>query len=123
MLFPIGKLLVADGLPDTDPQKATLLRYIADYAAYTAAATSPAPSAATPGTPCRWPSRPCKWSGPTPPAIRDYLEGIQNFAGISGIFNLSAQDHNGIGKESLVMVQIVDGGWAYVAPETYADTP
>lgn len=47
--------------------------------------------------------------GPDPAAIRDHLEGIQNFAGISGVFNLSAEDHNGIGKESLVLVQIKDG--------------
>jgi branched-chain amino acid transport system substrate-binding protein len=58
--------------------------------------------------------------GPDPAAIRDYLEGIQNFAGISGIFNLSADDHNGIGKESLVLVQIQNGSWVFVPPESYA---
>lgn len=49
------------------------------------------------------------------------LEGIQNFARISGIFNLSSEDHNGIGKESLVLLQIKDGGWVYVAAEDYAN--
>ncbi len=61
--------------------------------------------------------------GPDPAAIRDYLEGIQNFAGISGIFNLSSEDHNGIGKESLVLVQIQDGTWVYIPPETYSEVP
>jgi branched-chain amino acid transport system substrate-binding protein len=122
VLFPIGKLLVADGLPDTDPQKATLLNYIADYTDYT--------GGSTPSTfgGHAWDSMQMAFSalqavGPDPAAIRDYLESIQNFAGISGIFNLSAEDHNGIGKESLVLVEIKDGGWVYVSPEEYANAP
>ena len=119
VLFPIGKLLVADGLPDTDPQKATLLNYIADYSEYT--------NGAAPSTfgGHAWDAMQMAFSalqavGPDPAAMRDHIEGIQNFAGISGIFNLSDQDHNGIGKESLVMVQIKDGGWVYVPPDDYA---
>jgi len=122
VLFPIGKLLVAEGLPDTDPQKATLLKYIADYSEFTGG-----------GTPSTfgghaWDAMQMAFSalqavGPDPAAIRDYLEGIQNFAGISGIFNLSATDHNGIGKESLVLVEITGGTWRYVAPEEYANVP
>ncbi len=121
VMFPIGKLLVADGLPDTDPQKATLLQYIADYQAYTGGTPSTFGGHA-------WDSMQMAFSalqavGPDPAAIRDYLEGIQNFAGISGIFNLSDQDHNGIGKESLVLVEIQDGTWVYVAPEMYTEAP
>jgi len=119
VLFPIGKLLVADGLPDTDPQKATLLKYIADYSEYT--------NGAAPSTfgGHAWDSMQMAFSalqavGPDPAAMRDHIEGIQHFAGISGIFNLSDQDHNGIGKESLVLVQIKDGGWVYVSPDAYA---
>ena len=122
VLFPIGKLLVADGLPSTDPQKATLLNYIADFEAYT--------GGATPSTfgGHAWDAMQMAFSalqavGPDPAAIRDYYEGIQNFAGISGIFNLSAADHNGIGKESLVLVQITGGTWEYVPPENYVNAP
>ncbi len=122
VMFPIGKLLVADGLPETDPQKATLLNYVADYTDYT--------GGATPSTfgGHAWDSMQMAFSalqavGPDSAAIRDHLEGIRNFAGISGIFNLSDQDHNGIGKESLVLVKIQDGGWVYVPPEEYASAP
>ncbi|MFQ5399965.1 MAG: ABC transporter substrate-binding protein [Anaerolineae bacterium] len=122
VLFPIGKLLVADGLPDTDPQKATLLQYVADYTEFT--------GGATPSTfgGHAWDSMQMAFSalqavGPDPTAIRDYLEGIHNFAGISGIFNLSDQDHNGIGKESLVLVEIKGGTWVYVPPEMYTEVP
>jgi len=122
VLFPIGKLLVAEGLPEADPQKEVLIQYIADYTEYTGG-----------GTPSTfgghaWDGMQMAFSalqavGPDPAAIRDHLEGIQNFAGISGVFNLSAEDHNGIGKESLVLVQIKDGGWVYVAPEAYNSVP
>ncbi len=122
VLFPIGKLLVADGLPETDPQKATLLQYIADYEEYT--------GGATPSTfgGHAWDAMQMAFSalqavGPDPAAIRDHLESIQNFAGISGIFNISAEDHNGIGKESLVLVQIQGGTWVYVDPEMYTEVP
>ncbi len=121
VMFPIGKLLVADGLPDTDPQKATLLQYISDYTEYTGNTPSTFGGHA-------WDSMQMAFSalqavGPDPAAIRDYLEGIQNFAGISGIFNLSDADHNGIGKESLVLVMIQDGTWVYVSPEMYPEVP
>ncbi len=122
VMFPIGKLLVAEDLPDTDPQKATLLQYIADFQEFTGG-----------GTPSTfgghaWDSMQMAFSalqavGDDPAAIRDYLEGIQNFAGISGVFNLSPQDHNGIGKESLVLVKIQDGTWVYVPPEMYSEVP
>jgi branched-chain amino acid transport system substrate-binding protein len=122
VLFPIGKLVVAESLPDTDPQKATLMQYVADFQEFTGGGTI-----STFGGHA-WDSMQMAFSalqavGPDAAAIRDYLEGIQNFAGISGIFNLSAQDHNGIGKESLVLVEIQDGTWVYVPPEMYTEVP
>ncbi|MCP5094783.1 MAG: ABC transporter substrate-binding protein [Chloroflexi bacterium] len=122
VMFPIGKLLVADGLPDTDPQKVVLLQYMVDYGEFT--------GGATPSTfgGHAWDAMQMTFSalqavGPDAAAIRDYLEGIQNFAGISGIFNLSDADHNGIGKESLVLVEIKDGTWIYVDPDSYTSAP
>ena len=122
VLFPIGKLLVAESLPDSDPQKAVLMQYIADYKAYTnGGAPSTFGGHAWDGMQMAFDA--LKAVGPDPTAIRDYLEGIQNFVGISGIFNVSATNHNGIGKESLVLVEIKDGTWVYVPPESYKDVP
>ena len=122
VLFPIGKLLVAEGLPDSDPQKAVLMQYIADYEAYT--------NGGQPSTfgGHAWDGMQMAFAalqavGPDPAAIRDYIEGIQNFVGISGVFNVSPTNHNGIGKESLVLVEIKDGTWVYVPPESYKDVP
>jgi branched-chain amino acid transport system substrate-binding protein len=122
VLFPIGKLLVVDTLPDTDPQKDMLLSYAADYTEFTSGAT-PSTFGGHAWDSMQMTLMALEAVGPDPAAIRDYLEGIQNFAGISGVFNLSATDHNGIGKESLVLVQIKDGKWEYVAPEEYANVP
>jgi branched-chain amino acid transport system substrate-binding protein len=122
VLFPIGKLLVADGLPAADPQKEVLVQYIADYAEYTGG-NKPSTFGGHAWDSMYMTIMAFQAVGSDRAAIRDYLEGIQNFAGISGVFNLSAEDHNGIGKESLVLVQIKDGTWMYVPPAEYANVP
>jgi branched-chain amino acid transport system substrate-binding protein len=56
--------------------------------------------------------------------MRDYLEtGFSNWPGISGVFNITPEDHNGIGFESLALVVIQDGAFVYVAPEDYTNVP
>ncbi len=44
-------------------------------------------------------------------SIRDQLEKITGFVGTGGIFNFTAEDHNGLNKDGFVLVQIVDGNW------------
>ena len=44
-------------------------------------------------------------------AIRDELEKIKEFVGISGIFNMSVRDHNGLDKRAVTMYEIVNGQW------------
>lgn len=44
--------------------------------------------------------------------IRDFIENTRGFVGQHGIFNFSAQDHNGLSKDDLVMVVVKDGDWA-----------
>jgi branched-chain amino acid transport system substrate-binding protein len=119
VLFPIGKLLVAGELPDGDPQKGVITQYISDYTAFTGG-TAPSTFGGHAWDAMQMTFMALQAVGPDAKAIRDYLEGIQNFAGISGIFNLSPQDHNGIGKESLVLVEINNGQWRYVPPAEYA---
>lgn len=122
VLFPIGKLLVADDLPADDPQKDVLMQYIADFNEYTGGNT-PSTFGGHAWDSMQMAIMALEAVGPDPAAIRDYLEGIQNFAGISGVFNLSDKDHNGIGKETLVLVQIKDGTWEYVPPDKYTEVP
>jgi len=46
-----------------------------------------------------------------PVALRDEIEATQGFVGIGGTFNFSADDHNGLTEDDLVMYRIVDGAW------------
>jgi branched-chain amino acid transport system substrate-binding protein len=122
VLFPIGKLLVADQLPDSDPQKATLVQYQADYNAAYGKSASTFGGHAWDGI--MMVKAALEAVGPDAAAIRDYLESqVTDFVGISGIFNVTPEDHTGIGKESLVLVEIVDGGWVFVDPSDYANVP
>lgn len=118
VLFPIGKLLVAEKLPDTDPQKKVLMQYIDEYGKYTNG-TRPSTFGGHAYDALELAFMTLQKAGPDPAAIRDALESVQNYVGISGVFNLSPEDHNGISKESLVLVQIKDGGWVYVSPDEY----
>ncbi|MFQ5594022.1 MAG: ABC transporter substrate-binding protein [Anaerolineae bacterium] len=123
VLFPIGKLLVAEGLPDGDPQKATLLEYIQEYTDY----TNGQPRSTFGGH--AWDavmmSVHClEKVGPDAAKLRGCFESdLTNFIGISGIFNISDTDHVGISKESLVLVEIQNGEWVYVSPDDYAEAP
>lgn len=122
VLFPIGKLLVADQLADDDPQKATLLQYQADYNAKYGKGPSTFGGHAWDAV--MMVKAALEAVGPDSAAIRDYLESdIKDFVGISGVFNITPEDHTGIAKESLVLVEILDGGWLYIPPSEYANVP
>lgn len=123
VLFPIGKLLVAEQLPDDDPQKETLLQYIENYQEYTGGNT-PSTFGGHAWDSMHMAIEALGAVGPDSAAIRDYLETeIRDWVGISGIFNITPEDHVGIAKESLVLVQIVDGDWVYVDPSEYTEVP
>ncbi|MDD2444123.1 MAG: ABC transporter substrate-binding protein, partial [Desulfotomaculaceae bacterium] len=50
-------------------------------------------------------------AGPDRAAIRDQLEKTKGFTGVSGVFNMSAEDHNGLKEDSMVLVRIENGQW------------
>lgn len=109
ILLPTGKILVAQQLPDKDPQKTVLLNYIEQFEkrfqmpvsgfggyAYDAIRML---AAALPGT------------DGNKEKLRDNLEQLKGLVGISGVFNFSPTDHNGLGPDAFVMVKIEKGGW------------
>ena len=109
VIFPCGKLLVANELPDSDPQKAMLVKYAADYKAKFNEEASTFGGHA-------WDSihlivNAMKKVGDDKIKIRDEIENTKNFVGTGGIFNFSPTDHNGLTKQGVVMVKIVDGKW------------
>jgi branched-chain amino acid transport system substrate-binding protein len=115
--FPAGKLLTAESLPDSDKQKKTLIAYARAFEAKYGArntfgghgwdaiwlAYRAAEAAAARVSPDDLPTFRA--------AIRDELEKIKEFVGISGIFTMSAEDHNGLDKRAVTMYEIVNGQW------------
>ncbi|MGG1559067.1 ABC transporter substrate-binding protein [Geobacillus thermoleovorans] len=105
--FPAGRILVADQLPDSDPQKETLLKYKEQFEkAYGYAPTTFGGHA--------WDAfhllvNAIKEGGADQEKIRSVLENTRKFIGISGVFHMSKDDHTGLDADSLVMVQIQDG--------------
>lgn len=48
-------------------------------------------------------------------SIRDYLENnIHDWIGATGVYNYTAEDHNGLGPDSFVLATVQDGKWTYL---------
>jgi branched-chain amino acid transport system substrate-binding protein len=110
IILPTGKILVAKSLPDNDPQKPVLLKYIIDYEAKYKSAVSGFGGYAWEGLDMIVLA--LQKAGADRAKIRDEIEKVNGYVGISGIFRLSPQDHNGLSKdEAFVMVRIVNGDW------------
>jgi branched-chain amino acid transport system substrate-binding protein len=112
--FPIGKIVVADQLPDNDPQKATLLQYAKDYQA--AYGVAPVTFGGHAWDGIKLVVQAMEKVGADRAAIRDELEKTQGFVGIGGVFDFSPADHNGLDQRALTMVEIVDGQWKMIEP-------
>jgi branched-chain amino acid transport system substrate-binding protein len=120
-LLPSGPVLVAAQLPATHPAKKSALEYVTAYEAkygtgsvstfgahawdagilMKSAVEAALKKGAQPGTPA------------FRAALRDALEGAREVAGAHGIFNMSANDHNGLDQRGRVMVKIQKGAWVY----------
>ncbi len=112
IIFPVGKLLVASGLPDTDPQKKVLLDY-ADQ--YQKAYGKPPTTFGGHAWDAFWlATNALQKVGPDPKGIKTALEGMKEFVGITGVFSFSDKDHNGLDKRAVTMVTVIDLKWAPV---------
>jgi len=115
IVFPCGRLLVADALPAGHPQKTLLLDYKKKYEdrfgeevstfgghaydAYTILAEA------------------VRRAGSVEPAkVRDAIEGLKGFAGTAGIFNFSPTDHNGLDMSSFEMLTVKGGKFVLLKP-------
>lgn len=113
IILPTGKILVAENLPDSDPQKPVLLKYIRDYEARYKSAVSGFGGYAWDGLQIL--SRAFEQAGDDRARIRDEIEKIDGYVGISGIFRFSPEDHNGLNKEeAFVMVRIENAEWQII---------
>lgn len=109
LLAALGRMLVADQLPENDPQKPVVTKFIADYKAKYNQSPSTFAGHAYDGFMIAVEA--LKKAGTDKAALRDALEGISDWPGISGVFTMTPEDHSGLTKDALVMVEIKDGTW------------
>lgn len=110
--LPSGKVLVADLLPNSDPQKKSLMAFVKDYQNHYKAEGDHFGGHA-------WDAvmllkGAIERGATTPAAIRDQLEKTKQFHGIGGTFTYSAQDHAGLGKDAFVLVEVKNKDWVLV---------
>jgi branched-chain amino acid transport system substrate-binding protein len=107
IIFPAGRLLIADTLPADNPQKALLMEYKKNYESkfnepastfgghgYDAITIFAAAVAE---------------AGNDREEVRAAIENLKNFAGTGGVFNFSAEDHNGLDIDAFQMMTVKDG--------------
>ena len=110
VLLALARVNVGPLLSDQDPQKKVIMEYTKAYEERFKEPISSFGGHA-------WDSMQLaiaalKAVGPNPAKIRDFLENTKGFVGQHGIFNFSAQDHNGLSKDDLLMVVVKKGDWA-----------
>ena len=107
--LPAAALIVADQLPDTDPQKKVLLDYkkkfeakygpVSTFGGHAYDALFIVVNAV-------------KRAGVIDRAkIRDEIEKTKGFVGTGGVFNMSPTDHLGLGLDAFKMIEIQNGKW------------
>jgi len=109
IIMPAGKLAIFKQLPDSDPQKAVCQAYDDMYQKkYKAPASSFGGYAYDS---MQMLSKALEKAGADKAKIRDAIEGTKNYVGVSGVFNMSPDDHNGLTPAAFVMVKIEGGAF------------
>lgn len=107
LIFPAGRLLVAERLPDDHPQKKVLVEY---KKAYEAKYNEPVSTFGGHAYDALWlVIKALEKVGPDKAKIRDFIENTKGFVGTGGIFNFSLNDHTGLTKDSVEMLTVRNG--------------
>ncbi len=107
--LPTGKILVSEQLPDSDPQKAVLKKYIEQFESRYQTPVSGFGGYAYDAMMIL--ARALQGTEGNKEILRRNIEGIKGHVGISGVFTFSPEDHNGLGADAFVMVLIQNGKW------------
>jgi branched-chain amino acid transport system substrate-binding protein len=110
VIFPAGRLLVADTLPKKHPQKAVLLDYRKTYEAKYKEDASTFGGHAYDAMKIL--IKAIETAGADPEKVRDSIENMKGFVGTGGVFNFSPTDHNGLDKSAFEMLTVKKGKFA-----------
>jgi branched-chain amino acid transport system substrate-binding protein len=109
--MPATKLMVVDELPDNDPQKPVIQEFVKLYTeTYNYDKEFPINTHSG----YAWDAitivaNAMKKAGTDPQALRAAIEQTKGYVGISGIYNITAEDHNGLAVDSMVVLEVKDG--------------
>ncbi|PLX79754.1 MAG: ABC transporter substrate-binding protein [Desulfuromonas sp.] len=108
--MPATKLMVADELPDSDPQKKVIQEFIKLYKEKGYDKQFPINTHSG----YAWDAimivaDAIKEVGTEPEALRKAIESTKGYVGISGTYNITPEDHNGLSVDSMVIVEVKDG--------------
>ncbi len=112
VMLPAGKLAVFDVLPKSDPQAKLLMDYNSAYKKAYGVEASTFGGYAYDGFLLI--TNAVRVSGATPEKIRNGIEQTRKLVSISGVFNMSPKDHNGLDMSAFEMVKVVRGDWSLV---------
>jgi branched-chain amino acid transport system substrate-binding protein len=110
-IFPCGRLLVADMLPDNHPQKALLTQYKKDYESVYKEDVSTFGGHAYDAILIL--TEAVKKAGTSDrDKVRDTIEKLTGVVGTAGVFNFSATDHNGLTMDAFETLTVKAGKFA-----------
>jgi branched-chain amino acid transport system substrate-binding protein len=112
IILPSGRVIVADQLPKSDPQKKSLMNYVNKYREHYKVEGDHFGGHAYDAVMLL--KKAMEQGGFTSAAIRDQLEKIKKFSGIGGTFSYSPQDHAGLTSDAFVLVRIEKGDWQLI---------
>ena len=118
LVAPLGRLVVADQLPEDDPQRKVITEFIDDYNAEYG--QGPSTFAGHAYDAFQLAIDAVAEVGTDKAKVRDHLEKVDGFVGISGMFTMTPEDHSGLSKDALVLVTVEGEKWKLL-PEQLSD--
>ncbi|MFZ1829487.1 MAG: ABC transporter substrate-binding protein [Candidatus Competibacteraceae bacterium] len=110
--LPASALVVAEQLPESNLQKSTLLAYKQQYESQ----HGPVSTFGGHGYDSLMIAKAAieRAGSVDKVKVRDEIEKTKGFIGTAGVFNLSPEDHMGLGPDAFKMVEIRNGAWKIV---------
>jgi len=109
VIFPAGRLIVADSLSDKNPQKALLLSYKQAYEEKYKEDVSTFGGHAYDAMKILEQAMKAAGPGADKDKVRSTIENMKGLVGTAGIFNFSPTDHNGLDAQAFEMMTVKDG--------------
>jgi len=111
--LPAAGLVVADKLPDSDPQKVVCVSYMETYEKAFGSAVSTFGGHAYDGLQMALAAM-VRAGGTDKAKVRDEIENTRGYVGTGGVVNMSETDHMGLDLSAFHMLEIRNGDWVII---------